>query len=156
MNVEFINPFLQAAKNVVETMCQMQVTALKPSLKEDKATYGEVTGVVGMTSHKMSGCMVLSFEKNCILRIVANMLMEDPKKDVDADIIDAVGELTNMICGGAKAQLSKLDQTFDMATPTMIVGKGINLDYYNEGPTIVIPFQTDDGTFVVEANLIMH
>jgi len=156
MNVEIINPFLQAAKNVVETMCQIQVTPLKPFLKADKATFGEVTGIVGMISPKTSGCMVLSFEKRCILRIVANMLMEEPKKDVDEDIIDAVGELTNMICGGARARLSKLDQTFAMATPAMVVGKGVDLQYYNDGPTIVIPFKTENGTFVVEANLIMH
>jgi chemotaxis protein CheX len=156
MNVEIINPFLQAAKNVVETMCQMQVTPLKPFLKVEKTTFGEITGIVGMISHKTSGCMVLSFEKRCILQIVANMLMEDPKKDVDEDIIDAVGELTNMICGGARARLSKLDQTFAMATPTMVVGRGVDLQYYNDGPTIVIPFKTDNGTFVVEANLIMH
>lgn len=156
MNVTFINPFLQAAKNVVETMCQMQVAPQKPSVKTERTTYGEVTGVIGMTSDKMSGYMVLSFEKRCILQIVANMLMEDPKKEIDEEIVDAVGELTNMICGGAKAQLSKMDQTFDMASPTMIVGKGKNLEYYSDGPTIVIPFKTDNGTFVIEANLTMH
>jgi chemotaxis protein CheX len=156
MNVIFINPFLQAAKNVVETMCQMQVIPQKPTLKTERTTYGEVTGVISMTSHKMSGSMFLSFEKRCILQIVANMLMEDPKKKIDKEILDAVGELTNMICGGAKAQLSKLDQTFDMSSPTVVVGKGINLEYCNDGPSIVIPFQTDKGTFVVEANLAMH
>ena len=153
MNVQFINPFLQSTKNVVETMCQMAVTPQKPSLKSNKATYGEVTGIVSMTSEKISGYMILSFEKACILQIVANMLMEDPKSDVDDEIIDAVGELTNMICGGAKAHLSKLDTTFDMTTPQMVVGKGVDLEYYTDAPTIVIPFATDNGNFVIEANL---
>ncbi|MEW6429069.1 MAG: chemotaxis protein CheX [Thermodesulfobacteriota bacterium] len=155
MKVEFINPFLQAAKNVVETMCQIKATPQKPSLKTGRETYGDVTGVIAMHSDKISGCMILSFEKKCILNIVANMLMEDPKREVDDEIVDAVGELTNMICGGAKAQLSKLDTTFDMATPTMVLGKGITMDYYSEAPTLVIPFQTEVGTFVVEANLKM-
>lgn len=153
MKVEFINPFLISAKNVIETMCQMHAAPQRPSLKTDRLTYGDVTGVVGMTSGKVSGCMVLSFEKGCILQIVANMLMEDPKGKIDADIVDAVGELTNMICGGAKAQLSKLDQTFDMATPSMVIGKGIPLQYYSDSPTLVIPFATENGLFVVEANL---
>lgn len=155
MKVEFINPFLLSAKNVIETMCQMQVAPQKPSLKTNKLTYGDVTGVVGMTSGKISGCMILSFEKKCILQIVANMLMEDPKKQIDDDIVDAVGELTNMICGGAKSQLSKLDQTFDMSTPSMVIGKGVALQYYSNSPTLVIPFGTDSGAFVVEANLTM-
>ena len=154
MNVAFINPFLEAAENVVETMCQMVVAPLKPYLKKGKATYGDVTGIIGLTSEKIRGYMILSFEANCILQIVANMLMEDPKKTIDADIIDAVGELTSMISGGAKAQLSKLDQTFDMASPTMVVGKGVDLKCYLDAPTVVIPFQTESGNFVVEANLV--
>jgi len=35
----------------------------------------------------------------------------------------------------------------------MIKGKGVEIAYYSEAPTIVIPFDTDDGPFVVEANL---
>ncbi|HHK60789.1 MAG TPA: chemotaxis protein CheX [Desulfobacterales bacterium] len=155
MKVEFINPFLHAAKNVIETMCQMTVTPQKPSLKTDRLTFGEVTGIIAMHSSKITGYMFLSFEKKCILQIVANMLMEDPKREIDNEILDAVGELTNMICGGAKAQLSKLDTTFDMAQPTMVVGQGKELDHYTDAPTIVIPFATDAGTFVVEANLAM-
>lgn len=97
--------------------------------------------------------MVLSFSESCILRIVANMLYEEPKTKIDEDIIDAVGELTNMICGGAKAQLAKSNHKFDLATPTMITGKGIEIAYHTDAPTIVIPFSTDYGDFVVEANL---
>jgi len=67
--------------------------------------------------------------------------------------VNAVGELTNMICGGAKAQLAKLNHKFDLATPTMVVGKGVEISYYSNAPTIVIPFSTEHGDFVIEANL---
>jgi len=153
MNVEFINPFLHATKNVLETMAQTPVKAGKPQLKEGETTYGEVTGVIGMTSDRIVGSMIVSFSEKCILKIVANMLMESPKPQIDDEVVDAVGELTNMICGGAKAQLAKLDHKFDLATPTMVVGKGVEISYYSDAPTIVIPFTTDDGPFVVEANL---
>lgn len=153
MKVEFINPFLSSAKNVLETMCQTRVKAKKPSLKKDTYSYGAITGIIGMASSTISGCMVLSFSESCILKIVANMLYEEPKEKIDDDIIDAVGELTNMICGGAKAQLAKLNHKFDLATPTMIKGQGIEIAYHTEAPTIVIPFSTDYGDFVVEANL---
>ncbi|MCK5341289.1 MAG: chemotaxis protein CheX [Desulfobulbaceae bacterium] len=153
MKAEFINPFLHSAKNVLETMAQTPVNAKKPMLKKDKVTYGEVTGIIGMASAKVAGCMVISFEEKCILQIVANMLMEEPKENVDDEIIDAVGELTNMICGGAKAQLGKLGNKFDLATPTMVVGKGVEISYHSEAPTILIPFDTETGSFVIEANL---
>ncbi|MFZ5774097.1 MAG: chemotaxis protein CheX [Thermodesulfobacteriota bacterium] len=153
MKAEFINPFLQATKNVIETMAQTPVTAQKPALKEGKTSYGEVTGIIGMTSDDITGSMIVSFTEKCILSIVANMLMEEAKPKIDAEVVDAVGELTNMICGGAKAQLAKIDHKFDLATPTMVVGKGVEISYYSEAPTIVIPFETANGPFVVEANL---
>lgn len=153
MKAEFINPFLTATKNVLETMCQTKVEAQKPMIKKDNKSYGEVTGIIGMASDSVCGCMVVSFSEACILRVVANMLYEDPKTKVDAEIVDAVGELTNMICGGAKSQLSKLNHKFDLATPTMITGKGVEISYHTEAPTITIPFKTEYGDFVIEANL---
>ena len=153
MKAEYINPFLNSTKNVLETMCQTPVKAQKPELKKGNKSYGEVTGIIGMASENVKGCMVVSFSKNCIINVVANMLMEAPKDDIDDEIIDAVGELTNMICGGAKAQLAKLDHKFDLATPTMIQGKGVEISYLSDSPTLVIPFSTDYGEFVIEANL---
>ncbi len=153
MKAEFINPFLASAKNVLETMCQTPVSAKKPELKRDKVTYGAVTGIIGMTSSEVTGSMIVSFNEDCILNVVANMLMEPVKEKIDDEVTDAVGELTNMICGGAKAQLAKLNHKFDLATPTMVVGKGIEISYYSDAPTLVIPFSTDHGEFVIEASL---
>jgi chemotaxis protein CheX len=153
MKAEFINPFLTSTKNVLETMCQTQAKSKQPELKKGNKSYGEVTGLIGMASEKVSGCMVVSFSKSCILNIVGNMFMEPPKEEIDDEILDAVGELTNMICGGAKAQLAKLDHKFDLATPTMIKGKGVEISYFSAAPTIVIPFETENGNFVIEANL---
>jgi len=153
MKAELINPFLHATKNVLETMCQTTVQSKKPHLKDNTLSYGDITGIIGMTSDANAGCMILSFSEKCILQIVANMLMEPPKEKIDEEIVDAVGELTNMICGGAKAQLSKLNYTFDLATPTMVVGKSVEISYYSDAPTIVIPFTSEYGDFVIEANL---
>ncbi|MDH3393861.1 MAG: chemotaxis protein CheX [Desulfobulbaceae bacterium] len=153
MKAEFINPFLNATKNVIETMAQTPTQALKPKLKTGNTTYGEVTGIIGMASENVSGTMVVSFSEACILKIVGNMLMEEPKGKIDDEIIDAVGELTNMICGGAKAELAKMNHKFDLATPTMIVGKGVEISHYSDQPTITIPFKSAAGDFVIEANL---
>ncbi|MBW1791202.1 MAG: chemotaxis protein CheX [Deltaproteobacteria bacterium] len=153
MKAELINPFLHATKNVLETMCQTPVQAKKPHLKDNNLSYGEVTGIIGMTSKATTGCMIISFSEKCILQIVANMLMEPPKEKIDEEIIDAVGELTNMICGGAKAQLAKLNYTFDLAIPTIVVGTGVEISYHSDAPIIVIPFTSEYGDFVIEANL---
>ena len=153
MKAEYLNPFIHAAKNVLETMAQVKVTAKKPYLKEGDATFGDVTGIIGMASDIVEGNMMISFAGPCILQIVGKMLMEEPQEKINDEIVDAVGELTNMICGGAKAELAKRGLSFNLATPTMITGKGVEIHYRSDAPILVIPFETDFGQFVLEANM---
>ncbi len=153
MDAELINPFLSSTKNVLKTMAHTDVVPQKPSVKNHTKAIGDITGIVGMASDKLSGSMILSFSKSCILHILAKMFNEPVKDAIDNEVVDAVGELTNMICGGVKAELSKKDHNFNIATPTMIKGKGVEISYQNSAPTIVIPFKTDNGDFVIEANL---
>lgn len=153
MKVEYLNPFVAATKNVLETMARITVEPRKPHLKEGKGTFGDVTGIIGMASDTVEGCMVISFREACIVPIVAKMLMEEPQNLASNEVVDAVGELTNMICGGAKVGLAKLGLNFNLATPTMIKGKGAEIRYHASSPIIVIPFHTESGDFVLEANL---
>ena len=153
MKVEYLNPFLHATKNVIETMAQTKLSGQKPYLKDGATTFGDVTGIIGMASDKIEGSMMISFPQACILQIVSRMLMEAPKEKIDNDIVDAVGELTNMICGGAKAEFGKMGLSFNLATPTMVTGKGVEIHYRTDVPILVMPFEADCGTFVLEANL---
>lgn len=153
MDAEIINPFLNATINVLKTMAFTEARPGKPAAKKHNNSFGDVTGVIGMASENLSGSMIVSFSKSCILQILAKMLNEEPKTAIDNEVVDAVGELTNMICGGAKAELAKINYRFDIATPTMIVGKGAEISCHIATPTIIVPFSTDYGDFVVEANL---
>ena len=153
MKVEYINPFLNATKNVIETMANTPVTAEKPALKKGNMSWGVVTGIIGMASDKLKGHMVISFDAPCILGIVSGMLAEE-FTEVNQDVVDAVGEITNMICGGAKKELSEMGYLFDLAIPLMIQGKDIEITQFTKGPVVTIPFTTARGKFVVEANLI--
>ena len=66
------------------------------------------------------------------------------------EIKDAVGEITNMVSGGARAELAQKGYNFEMAIPTIITGKNTQVDPISASPVIVIPFQTDAGRFYVE------
>ena len=153
MKVEYINPFLKATKNVIETMANTKVTNDKPSLKQGNLSWGVVSGIIGMASSKLTGHMVISFDEKCILGIVSGMLGED-FKEINKDVVDAVGELTNMICGGAKKELSEAGYTFDLALPLMVMGQNVEICQLSKGPVLTIPFTTDKGKFVLEANLM--
>ena len=152
MKAEFINPFIDAVVNVLSTMAQVNPNPGKPFLKETSQTYGVVTGLIGMAGSEVNGNMILSFELSPILTIVNNMLMES-FTELNDEVVDAVGEITNMVSGGAKKNLAELGHKFDMATPVMIQGKEVELKQLSEAPVISIPFSIPEGQFWVEANL---
>ena len=152
MNVDFINPFLESTVAVVGTMASTTVIPGKPELKKGNMTWGVVTGIIGMVGPQVCGNLVLSFDEPSILSIVSSMLMEEYKTITD-DVVDAVGEMTNMVSGKAKSILSEKGYIFDMATPLMIIGKDVEITQLHKKPVIRIPFQLPKGMFVVEATL---
>lgn len=154
MEERFLKPFVDATVQVLEMMAQLPVEAGETHLKESNKTWGEITGIVGMAGHDHSGNMMLSFDKATILRIIESMIGESAE-DINNDVIDAVGELTNMISSGARARFSEMGIELDMALPLTIVGTGVEVSQFGADPSVAIPFKTSDseGGFVIETNL---
>ena len=153
MDAKLLNIFIDAALNVIETMAFTKATADKARLKQDRTTGGDVTGVIGLVSSELKGNMVLSFEASTILAIV-NSMLGSSYKDINSDVADAVGELTNMICGASKRGLAEYKSiSLDFAIPTTIVGKGMEINFQSNVPVIEIPFTTDFGKFVIDLTL---
>lgn len=149
MNVEFINPFLNSMSNVLATMATLDIHQQGPGLKKDNIPPGDVTGIICMNSQKTKGTLAISFPEAVALQIAQRMLGES-FTSINKDIADLVGEITNMVCGGAKQLLEQKGFCFDMARPTVIVGKTQQVSHTAKTPIIVIPFTTDAGEFYVE------
>ena len=152
MNVELINPFLKATSNVLETMTQTKPVSGQPVVKANTRTFGVVTGIIGMAGDHMTGNLLISFDEPSVLGSVSRMLMEQ-FTEVSQDVVDAVGEMTNMICGGAKRELSEAGYSFELASPMVVTGRDLELQQMAKSPILVIPFSTPEGSFVVETNL---
>ncbi len=152
MRVEYINPFIDAAINVIETMTSVKVQPGKPALKTSNRSFGDITGVIGLAGLGVSGNLVVSFETGCILKVVNSMLMAE-YTELNDDIVDAVGELTNMICGNTTRDLNKIDASIQMASAMIIRGQNIEIQQLSQSPTITIPFATEAGSFCIDANL---
>jgi chemotaxis protein CheX len=148
MDVRFINPFINATINVLETMAFMTVTAGKPYLKKDNVAVGDVSGILGLTG-VANGTIAVTFEEKCILAVVSNMFGE-AMTELDNEIADAVGELTNMISGQARRELEDMGKVFKAAIPSVIIGKNHSIIHFSNGPKIAIPFNTSNGDFTIE------
>jgi chemotaxis protein CheX len=157
MNVEYINPFINATLNVVTTMAFVKVNAGSPHLNKESVTTDDLTGLIGLAGSNVVGSVIISFSEKAILQIVSNMLGET-FETMTPDVSDAVGEITNMIVGGAKRMLADKGFKFNLALPTIIKGKGVTLQLKTRGPRVVVPFTIEDSgaTFKIEACIEEH
>ncbi len=149
MNVEFINPFLSSMLNVMSTMAMMELTPEKPKLKKDEVAKGDVSGLIGMVSDQAKGSLSITFEGSLALATMKKMVGEAPDH-VNEEITDLVGEITNMVTGGAKRMLSEKGFEFDMATPMVVSGKNHTINHKAEGPIIIIPLNSEFGKAYIE------
>ncbi|HPQ68718.1 MAG TPA: chemotaxis protein CheX [bacterium] len=149
MKVDFINPFLKACLNVLDTMAHVKATPGKPFLKKEKMAQGDVTGMIGLVSGKAKGSMAITFSESTILYIASQMLGEELTA-LDETIADLVGEITNMVTGGAKKELAENGYKFDMAIPSTIIGRKHSTSHTTKAPILVVPFNTEHGAFFIE------
>ena len=151
MNVHFINPFLEGTVSVLKTMAFVEPRAGKPYLKVDNLAKGDISGIIGLTG-SAAGSLALSFIEGAILTIVSNMLGE-ALKSINCDVKDAVGELTNMVSGVARKNLEAQGFYIQAAIPTIVSGKNHSIAHVMGGPSLIIPFEIDEGVFVVDVCL---
>ncbi len=141
-----ITPFIKSVQNVFATMLQLPVEVEDPQIKQGKSATYDVTAIIGMSGDCV-GSVVLSFEQESALRIVA--LFTGTEASVDSpDFADAVGELVNMISGGAKALFE--GRKASISTPSVVLGSNHVVSTQTDVPTIVLPCVTDCGRFAIE------
>jgi chemotaxis protein CheX len=150
MKVEYINPFLSAAISVFNTMLGTTLTRGEPYLKTATQPNHEVSGMIGL-SGKAKGMVVLTMSREASLGAASAMLGEE-QTEINADVADAVGELTNMVAGAAKAKLDHLQ--LSVSLPTVITGKAHCIEFPKHTMPICIPFDCKWGPVAVEVGIL--
>lgn len=150
MQVEYINPFIKSLHNVFTTMLQCESTRGEISLNYERVPSHTISGVIGLTG-RAEGTVVLSLSEQVALKAASTLLMAEAT-ELDDEVIDAVGELTNMLAGGAKAELAEYHLT--MSLPTVVLGRDHDICFPHEVTPIHIPFDTDWGPLSIEVALV--
>lgn len=150
MKAEHINPFLTAAVDVFSTMLNCKLQRGPLALNADFQPEHEVSGVIGL-SGKAEGTVVVSVEREVALCVAEQMLGERPES-LNAEVVDAIGEVTNMIAGRAKAGLAHLEMRLNL--PKVIIGKNHTINFGAAAQKISIPYLCPWGEMTVDVGLV--
>jgi len=110
----------------------------------------DISGIIGLGGN-ISASIMVHFEQESALRVTSSMLGME-YKEIDSDVIDAVGEMTNMIAGGIKTELAGIGIELDLGLPIVVTGKNFNTDCINKEDSVLMPFKIDGHSMFVELN----
>jgi chemotaxis protein CheX len=94
-----------------------------------------------------TGGVYCSAEFAC--KMCSHMLMMEATS-VNDEVLDAVGELTNMIIGNFKTQIESHVGPLGLSIPTVIYGRNFTTRSPNSDKWLVVPFECWDDTFEVK------
>lgn len=146
MDNSFVLPFIKSARNVFETMLNLEVRFGTPEVRDTPLPSHDVSAIIGM-SGDLEGSVVLSFPSDTARRVVAVFTGCDSQPS-NEDLSDAIGEVVNMIAGGAKAQFQ--GKSVSISCPSVVVGSSHKVYGRKDITMVAIPCSCDCGDFCVE------
>src|SRR5919199_4388304 len=150
MRAEFINPFLQAAHEVLESELGSSPQRGQVGLQKSAYTTDEVTAVVGVTG-AVAGMVLYVMTEATGCAIVSKMMGQE-FKEFDALAQSGIGEIGNVITGRAAVLLAEAGYPSDLAPPMLIVGRG-TLVTTLDMQRLVIPLETELGKIEIQVAL---
>lgn len=109
---------------------------------------GLITGVIGVHGH-VSGFITANLSEKAALSSVSGLLGESFQR-ICPQVVDGVGEITNIVVGGVKSALAGSSWGFSHITiPSVIVGQGYTIAYATGLNFFTATFEHEDAESVM-------
>ena len=150
MRAEFINPFLQAASEVLEAELGSPPLRGPVGLQRSSYTTDDVTAVVAVAGQVAGLVLVVMTEVTA--RAIVSQMMGQEFAELDELAQSGIGEIGNVITGRATVLLAEAGYPSNVAPPMLIVGRGTLVSTLDM-QRLVIPLETALGRVEVQVAL---
>lgn len=118
MKAEYINPFLESARTVIEQVVHVRPKTGKLEVKNVKMVEDYIWIQIGM-SGQMNGDIVFGLHETVALKLVSAMMGGFAVTEMDEMSRSAISELSNMISGNASTLLFNQGVKVDITPPVI-------------------------------------
>ena len=138
MRVEYINPFVDSAIEVLKKTVTNEIIRGELSLRNSVTPMMGLALIVGITG-QVTGRVVIDMPQDLGLQI-ASIMNEEKLNNFD-DLTNAtLTELANMIVANAVTNLHKLGYKFDLTPPALFMGDNLRLSD-NKIEALIVPLK---------------
>ncbi len=152
MDAALVNPFIEGALYILDTTAMVKVKPEPVFLKKNTISLGDITGMLNMEGD-VTGSVAVTFNKNSILGVVSAMFGEE-MTEMNEEIDDAVGEISNMIAGHVTTKMGEMSKKVKIKLAGVVSGKDHVIEHFDSSePVLAIPFKTTKGRFLIEMTI---
>jgi chemotaxis protein CheX len=137
MNIEYINPFIEASQTVLKQIASLESKLGKVYLKTAPYKSEDIIIMVGLTG-KIRGQAIFSMSRDFGAKIASCMMMGMQVTEFDEMSKSAISELSNMIMGNAAMLLYNRGIRVDITPPSLLTGENMQITP-SKMKTICIP-----------------
>ncbi len=150
MKVEFINPFVKAAIDVLKSEIGSDVERGKLRVESSKSATFDINVMIGVTG-AAQGFVLYVMDSETAINIVSKM-MGQPFEEFDALAQSGIAEMGNVITGHASRGLSESGFVCNITPPTLITGKQTQIGTLDI-PRLALPITTSCGAIEIHLAL---
>jgi chemotaxis protein CheX len=147
---KLIQCLAESTEGVFSTMCGWEMICGSRSSTEGFSSSHDISGIIGL-SGAIKATIVVSISNELVFSAAEAILGQRPTS-INADVVDLVGELANMIGGNAKERLSM--PSVSLGLPTVVAGTGHFIAYNSRMAISMIPFVCEHGPLSIELGLV--
>lgn len=155
MRVEYINPFVESAYNVLSEVLQSDVNRGELYLKSAAMPMLGVAMIVGLAGD-VEGRVLFDMKLETGLAVASAMLTSmdmDPVEELNDMARATLTELANMITGQAVTKLHNLGFRFDLTPPAIFSGQNMEVSDPNF-EALIVPMELPQGK--IEINVAVR
>jgi chemotaxis protein CheX len=117
----YVEPFVEVTVNTFKEFIGVEVSPRHPHfLDPDKQMDWDISAVIGL-SGIVKGAVIISMKTELAVKLT-NLLAGEGHTELDADVVDAIGEINNIIAGNIKPKVPNGEKIV-ISIPTIIKGK---------------------------------
>ena len=150
MNVKFLNPFVEAAYEVLKTETGQEI--IRGDLRLENGAYvtDDATVILSLVG-AVEGTVFYSMSNETAIKMASTMMGES-FETLEYLAQSGIAELGNMITGRATMKLSEAGYESTISPPSLIMGKGASISTL-DFPRLIVPLNTAVGVFMIHLAL---
>lgn len=151
MNRDVFMSLTNEMSHVLKSMANIDVDFQKPFVSTEWKSPKEISVILNLDDPSYKGRVCFHFDKDVAKKIIENMIGA-PVEEGSPDILDGVGEVSNMFYGSTKTKLNTLGFSLNVSLPKPLWTKDLPPNISN-CLSMIVPLKIENKDCFVEISI---